>query len=1042
VVITIAAVNDAPSFLAGPTVTSLEDAGPQTYPNWATSISAGPADESGQTVTFVVTNDNPGVFLVQPSVSSNGTLTYTANANVYGTANLTIVAQDNGGTANGGSDTSAAQSSSITVTPVNDEPSFTGGGNVTVNEDSGAYLATWATAVDSGPFESDSVTFVVTNDNPSLFVGGTVSINPFGELSFTPDAEVNGSANVTVYLMDDGGTANGGDDTSASQTFVITVNAVNDAPVFNNAGDVTVDEDSGPYTIAWAAGSPGPADESGQTLTYNASNDNNSLFSVQPSISASGVLSFTPAANAFGTATVTVTLSDNGGTANGGDDTSDAVTFTITVNAVNDEPSFTAGGNVTVNEDSGPYSQPWASGISAGPNESGQTLTFNVSNDNSSLFLVQPSISSSGQLTFTPALNQFGSATVTVSLSDNGGTANGGDDTSGSVSFTITVTPLNDGPSASNDGWETFGNTEIRVDLPGGLTPKVVDTTGSGTGVLANDGDPEGDPIVITGISGCADAVAPFDCTFGDGSVLSILATGQFSWTPGPGVTSGSFTYHATDVPAFGSPATTSATVTFTLHKMIWYVNGTAAPGGNGTSVSPFDSFASVNGGGDVDDPGDYIFVHASAIAGGIALEANQSLWGEGVGLSFNQSLNGNPAPALLVSPGAKPHVAGGAGTAVSITGVSGVDVAGLQLSSTGNDAIDVTSVPLGSAAGATIRENAISGAALEGIDINGGSSSGTTVAISDTTVSSTGIGIAVSGLMGTVTVSVDDSSVTSATSHGMSVVNVGSPTFDITVTDSTFANNPTSGLLVTFGLSSSAELLITGNTFRDNNIGLDLASADSADMTFVATGNTFLRQKSNAVNLVTSTTSTNASQFVGTFDNNIIGDGTPNSGSRDAFGVAGDIRGDVDAILQVNGNTVRNTDFDGIFVQGRLDADADAERGRLDLTLRNNSVGTPDDNSAFPLGNVNGVRVEARNTFNLFLDISGNTAGSVGAATQFRVRQLNTSAFNLERFTGVGTSTASVAGFVAAENAAGSTASATLATTFTGVASGTTRKP
>ena len=39
-----------------------------------------------------------------------------------------------------------------------------------------------------------------------------------------------GTATVTVQIHDNGGTANGGVDTSAVQTFLITVNAVNDAP--------------------------------------------------------------------------------------------------------------------------------------------------------------------------------------------------------------------------------------------------------------------------------------------------------------------------------------------------------------------------------------------------------------------------------------------------------------------------------------------------------------------------------------------------------------------------------------------------------------------------------------------------------------------------------------------------------------------------------------------------------------------------------------------------------------------------------------------
>ena len=46
--------------------------------------------------------------------------------------------------------------------------------------------------------------------------------------------------------------------------------------------------------------------------------------------------------------TVTVPLQDNGGTANGGVDTSAPQTFTITVTAVNDAPSFTKGADQTV----------------------------------------------------------------------------------------------------------------------------------------------------------------------------------------------------------------------------------------------------------------------------------------------------------------------------------------------------------------------------------------------------------------------------------------------------------------------------------------------------------------------------------------------------------------------------------------------------------------------------------------------------------------------------------------------------------------------
>ena len=84
----------------------------------------------------------------------------------------------------------------------------------------------------------------------------------------------------------------------------------------------------------------------------------------------------------------------------------------------------------------------FASNISAGPAaESGQLVDFIVSNGNNALFSVQPAIDPVGTLTFKPALNKNGSALVTVQIHDNGGTLNGGVDTSAPRSFTIVVTP-------------------------------------------------------------------------------------------------------------------------------------------------------------------------------------------------------------------------------------------------------------------------------------------------------------------------------------------------------------------------------------------------------------------------------------------------------------------------------------------------------------------------------------------------------------------------------------------------------------------------
>src|SRR4029078_2033409 len=154
-------------------------------------------------------------------------------------------------------------------------------------------------------------------------------------------------------------------------------------------------------------------------------------------------LTFTPAATANGSATVTVQLHDNGGVANGGADNSAPQTFTIPVTPVNDAPSFTKGANQSVTQNSGAQTVTgWATAISAGPaDESAQVLNFIVSNSNNALFSAQPAIAANGTLTYTAATGVNGSATVTVQLHDNGGVANGGVDTSAAQTFTITINP-------------------------------------------------------------------------------------------------------------------------------------------------------------------------------------------------------------------------------------------------------------------------------------------------------------------------------------------------------------------------------------------------------------------------------------------------------------------------------------------------------------------------------------------------------------------------------------------------------------------------
>ncbi len=460
--IDVTALNDPPSLTIGAAPTVNEDAGPQSYLGWATNVSAGPADESGQSVFLVgLTNDNNALFADPPSINlGTGELAFTPADDASGSATVTFSVQDNGGTIlPGDDDMSGLYSFVITVNPVNDPPSFTKGANQSVKEDAGAQTkSNWATNMSPGPADESAQTwqFNVTTDNDALFAA-LPAIDANGHLTYTPAADANGSATVTVEMQDHGGTAFNGDDTSGTQSFVIEVTAVNDAPSFTVGAELFVDEEfaaSGTTEAGWATNiSAGPADENGQGLTFNVSTNNDAIFSVLPAIdSSSGDLTFTALGGSGDTALITVTLSDDGGTINGGSDESAPQTFTITVTFVNDAPTFTKGADQTVDEDAGLQTVAgWATAMDAGsPTESGQTLTFNASNDNATLFASQPAIDAvTGDLTYTPADDAHGSATVTVTLSDDGGTANSGADTSAPQTFVITVNPINDAPTVA-----------------------------------------------------------------------------------------------------------------------------------------------------------------------------------------------------------------------------------------------------------------------------------------------------------------------------------------------------------------------------------------------------------------------------------------------------------------------------------------------------------------------------------------------------------------------------------------------------------------
>lgn len=117
------------------------------------------------------------------------------------------------------------------------------------------------------------------------------------------------------------------------QVFVISIILINDPPTIGLISNRTVAEDAPQQTFLIGGLTSGSAAEV-QALTVTATSSHPSLIPhpgiTYTSPNATGSLSFTPQPYTHGTATITVTVTDDGGTANGGIE-SFSRTFTITV---------------------------------------------------------------------------------------------------------------------------------------------------------------------------------------------------------------------------------------------------------------------------------------------------------------------------------------------------------------------------------------------------------------------------------------------------------------------------------------------------------------------------------------------------------------------------------------------------------------------------------------------------------------------------------------------------------------------------------------
>jgi hypothetical protein len=444
-----------------------------------------------------------------------------------------------------------------------------------------------------------------------------------------------------------------------------------------------------------------------------------------------------------------------------------------------------------------------------------------------------------------------------------------------------------------------------------------------------------------------------------------------------------------------------------------------------------------------------------------------------GGGLSFLRlSANGGTNGVVLDGTGAL------GGLTVSGSGAAGTG--GIIQNMTG-DGLSLRSTKAVSLAWMSIKDN--DGSGVYGDDVDGFSISDSTVTGNGDTAAGAEAGLRFQELLGTAAItntvvsgsSEDNVRLTPASGvlsslvvtgstigpnspltggNGLALIGGGSASTTLVVTGTLFQGNRGAALVGSFGGTGVHSVAVTGSTLRDNGRGVSLATSGAAALDFDVTSNLeIVRTASSAIEVLSAADTPSSTAVTGSIAGNVVGNAAADSGSRDAYGIAVDLRGDERAVVAVTGNDVRHTDLTGLLV---TDADFGVIGGPpsdTDVTVRDNAVRDVDDNSGFPCGAPWGTRVDLRHTTQGCLDMAGNQSAQSPAAcpesAHFRVRQRDTSTVLFERLND-GDATPSellasvpvVEAHVVAQNDAGSTANVLLATGFTEAPSGVCAKP
>ncbi|WP_337101055.1 tandem-95 repeat protein [Paenibacillus sp. YIM B09110] len=490
----------------------------------APGVLSNDTDPEGDPLTAVLASNTSHGTL---AFNTNGSFTYTPEANYSGTDSFSYRASDGNGT----SDIAAIVS--LIVTAVNDAPTIGTNAGLTVAEGGTALIGNERLEALDVDTAGGSLTYTLKTapSNGVLRKNGT----PLAVNGIFTQADIN--SGLISYMHSGSETTSDGFTVDVSDgqygvtniAFAITITAVNDAPIAV-ADAHTLNEDQ-TLTVTTA----------NSILLNDTDNEGNTLTAVLVSgvshgsltLNADGTFTYTAVANYVGSDSFTYMAND--GTSN-----SNVATVTLTVSAVNDAPAIGTNAGLTVAENgTGVIGTMQLEALDVDTAAANLTYTLKAAPSNGVLRKNGIELAVSGtftQVDINSGLIDYvhdGSETTsdgfTVDVSDGQyGVTN--------IAFAITVTAVNDAPVAVSDVYS------LNEDQPLTVT--------AANSVLANDLDIDGDSLT---------AVLVSDVTHG---TLTFNQDGSFTYTPAANYAGGdSFTYRASDATTNSNAVTVSLTV-------------------------------------------------------------------------------------------------------------------------------------------------------------------------------------------------------------------------------------------------------------------------------------------------------------------------------------------------------------------------------------------------------------------------------------------------------------------------------------------------